>query len=156
MQDNFIQVDVFNYLTNNYKEVDFLVAIKVASVKAVKGKLGESVETVLQNGLRETINVVKQDANSNVDVIITNMGEEKYVISYKKFIKNYKKVKENIYKPKTNYKVVLKLKDDISFVAPWKELMHISRGGFLVINNQDDIYGINESEFSSTYKIVKN
>lgn len=154
MPDIFNKVNIIKYLKNNYKEQDYEISYKFSEVKAKKGKLGQQVKTIMQDGFVETINIVNKDKDNNkLDRIITNINNEKYVISYKVFIAKYEKDYKNkrYYKPKKNLVVVVELKDSISFIAPWGEVMNIKKGGFLIINNQDDIYGIQEQEFYDTY-----
>lgn len=40
-------------------------------------------------------------------------------------------------------------------MAPWGEKMNIEKGGYLVVNAPDDIYGIQLQEFNNTYKTAE-
>lgn len=126
---------------------------KFAKVNAVKGRAGQEVVTVMANGLEETRNVVKADEFGNPGWIITNPSGEQYIVPDKKFKQRYDLAKgyNNIYPSIYSPIDAIQINEDISFVAPWGETMNIEKGGYLVINSKDDIYGIQEKEFYETY-----
>lgn len=154
--NEFTKVNIIEYLKNTYEPSDYKIARKIGKVKAREGVVGEKIATILKSGLIETYNSVHNDIYLDKnDMVITNPTSEEYVISYKNFLKSYKKLKGNTYVPKKNLKIIVELKNNVTFMAPWQELMKIKKGGFLVINNQDDIYGIAKEEFEETYIILK-
>jgi hypothetical protein len=160
----FKKVDIVDYVNNNFVKTDYIKAYhfkkayKFKKVKARQGVIGEKVLTMMKNGLVETTNKVKVDKQTNkLDWIITNVSGEQYVIAYKTFYKKYEQTpdKNGFYKPKPIKVTVVELKENVSFMAPWGEFMHIANGGYLVVDNPNDIYGIQKEEFFNTYKIVQ-
>lgn len=163
-QKDFKQVNILDYLSSNFAKTDYIKAYdykkayKFKKVKAREGVVGQKVLTIMKNGLIETKNTVKLDKETKKpDYIITNLSGEEYVIPYKTFYKKYEQTpdKNSMYKPKPIKVTVVELKEDVSFIAPWGELMNIAKGGYLVVDNPDDIYGIQREEFFATYKICK-
>lgn len=127
---------------------------KFALITAVQGKVGQRLETVMKNGLVETVNIVSVDEKTNQsDWIITNPSGEQYLVKDSTFKKKYEALDldNNVYKPKGGVCIFVQTNEDISFVAPWGEKMNISKGGYLNITNLDDIYGVQQDEFNETY-----
>jgi len=156
IKKQFKNVNIVDYVKENYNKNDIIKAYKYKIVKARVGKVGEKIKTVMSNGLVETINTVKSDDKTGKnDWVITNVEGEQYVIPHKTFEKKYNQLPNNdgYYQPKGELVSVVKLKDNITFKASWKEDMKIEKGGFLVVSNPDDIYGIKKEAFFNTYKI---
>ena len=149
---SFTKVEVLNYLKKNYDENNYNIAYKISKVKFRDGILGDKIVTKTFNGIIETINTVKAD-----NVVLTNMGNEQYVLSKINFNNRYEKISEDslYYKPKYNLVLVVELKENISFIAKWGEIMRIKAGGCLIVHNEADIYGVQKEEFLSIYKLIK-
>lgn len=152
----FIEVEVANYasdmadLKGGLKEYK-----KFARIKAEQGKVGQEIVTKMKNGLVETKNIVKLDPETNEpDWIVTNPDGEQYCVPDKTFKKKYELEVDNdgYHRPKGAPVQAIQIDDNISFTAPWGEKMNIAKGGYLVVNGPDDIYGIQEEEFYNTYK----
>lgn len=145
--------DIKQYIGSNYKAEDVNKYQKFAKVRAMQGKEGQEVVTIMANGLQETKNVVKSDEKGNPDWIITNPSGEQYIVPDKKFRQRYdvEKEKDGVYPSVYSPIDALQIKEDISFTAPWGETMNIKQGGYLVVTNPNDIYGIQEPEFKETY-----
>ena len=126
---------------------------KFARIQAVKALGGEVIETILADGTKETTNT----ANAG-DWIVTNPGGEKYVVDGAKFSKKYEpcpdELGEGWFKPKGGIQKFLKLREDVQFICSWGEEQFIAAGGFVNVTDLNDIYGIAETEFNSTYKEV--
>ena len=155
--DTFKHVDVADYVIEKIQNGDISVdeVAKFARIKARQGKVGEEIVTVMQDGHEETRNVVELDEKTGEPGwIVTNPGGEEYIITDANFKKKYEVDPENEkqYKPKGGPVMSVKTDEDISFVAPWGEEMRIKKGGALIVNSRDDIYGIQEKEFNDTYK----
>lgn len=45
----------------------------------------------------------------------------------------------------------MQIDDDISFIAPWGEMMNIAAGGYIVLSECENIYGIQGKEFAELY-----
>ncbi len=130
---------------------------KFQKVNARAGQIGEAVSTVMTNGLLETVNNVTADEDGNPDFVVTNSTGEIYVVAYKVFKRKYEKVAgtENEYKPVYCPIKAVKIDESISFEAPWGEIQNLVAGGYLVFNDTfDDIYGVQETEFDTTYKVI--
>lgn len=128
--------------------------VKSTTVTARKGSLGEHISTIMSNGIHETDNIVSKDQNGNVDWVVTNITGEQYIIKDTVFNKKYEPVENNlgVFKPKGNPITAGQINENISFIAPWGELMNIIAGGYLVFTDMDDVYGVQEAEFNATYK----
>lgn len=131
--------------------------VKNAVVKAVPGIVGQKVQTTMKNGLFETSNVVAIDENSGrPDWIVTNPSGEAYIVKDSIFCEKYAETTTpGVYQAKGNPVTCVKVAEDISFVAPWGEVMFLGAGGMLNISSMDDIYGIQATEFHETYKKVE-
>ena len=153
---DFIDVDVANYVNDIVSEgAELKEYKKFARVRAEQGKVGQEIVTVMKNGLVETKNVVKEDAETGEpDWIITNPDGEKYIVPDKTFRKKYEieKDSEGYHRPKGGSVKAVQIDENISFTAPWGEKMNIEKGGYLVVNGPKDIYGIQLQEFNNTYK----
>lgn len=135
---------------------------KFAKVLARQGMEGEEIKTIMANGLEETVNSVKVDAESGQpDWVIKNPGGEEYIITDKNFKKRYEITGEenleefSVYSSKRAEITAVQIKENVSFTAPWGSEMNIAAGGYLVVNNPTDIYGIQYEEFLQTYKPVE-
>lgn len=127
---------------------------KFTIIHARQGKPGEVVETIMKDGHKETTGVVKIDDHNNLDWVVTNPDGERYIMPYEKFRSKYQiyDFNKGTYIPKKVICEFIQIDDDISFVAPWGEQMHIKKGGYLNITNINDIYGVQKQEFETTYK----
>ena len=153
--ENYIEIkDIKGYVENLVKTTSPKRYVKFATIIAVQGKVGEKVVTMMNNGLTETENIVSVDERTNKpDWIITNHSGERYIVNDTFFNKKYEPLdlENNVYKPKGGVCLFVQIKEDISFVAPWGEIMNIAKGGYLNITNLNDIYGVQEKEFNETY-----
>ncbi len=150
-----MQVEVKEYVKQCLKNgVKPRLYRKFVVISAKQGVEGEVVETIMKDGHKETVSVVKVDEHNNPDWVVTNPDGERYVMSYEKFRNRYQiyDFKKGTYIPKKVICEFIQISDNISFVAPWGEQMHIKKGGYLNITNLDDIYGVQKEEFESTYK----
>ena len=138
---------VAELMANGVKPVFYA---KTARISARPGIPGEKITTTLANGHQETSNVV-QDG----DMIATNPGGEQYVIKAETFKKKYEIDPDNpkVFRPKGGAQQFLQLSEDIDFVAPWGEDMHMKSGDFINVTDREkgDIYGIAKKEFFDTY-----
>lgn len=155
----FIDVNVQNYVSDlvESSEQELLEYKKFARVKAEQGKVGQEIVTIMKDGLVETKNVVKEDPETGEpDWIVTNPNGEQYCVPDKTFKKKYELEvdSEGYHRPKGGAIKAIQITDNISFTAPWGEKMNIVKGGYLVVNNPNDIYGIQEEEFHNTYKLA--
>lgn len=123
---------------------------KFARVQAVQAKGGETIETILADGTKETTNTAETG-----DWIVTNPGGEKYIVSAAKFPKKYEACPElgtNWYKPAGGVQKFIELAEDLKFVCSWNDEQFIAAGGFVNVTDLADIYGIARDEFFDTYK----
>ena len=128
--------------------------IKIVKIKARPAREGEEVITKMADNHVET----KCKVKDNCHMVITNPNGEEYVVSCADFAERYEKSEENgIYIPKPLPQLMLKIDEDIQFLAPWGEVMDIRAGGVLNITKIDKgyIYGIQPLEFKQTYKKVE-
>lgn len=118
---------------------------KFTRIHARQGYVGEKIITTIANGLEETKNIVKIDEKTgNPGWVVTNPNGEKYIIEDSVFQEKYELDNENPtqYKSKGNPVLATQIDEHIEFTAPWGEIMKIEAGGSLILNNQNDIYGI--------------
>ncbi len=145
-----------NYLAFNLKAGELLPAeyVKTVSVTARRGFVGETITTVLNDEFNETENVVQLDPKTGkAGWVVRGVSGEEYIVSDSAFCQKYSAVegKQNTYIPKGAPIIAVQIHENISFVAPWGELMNIADGGYIVLSEGDDIYGIQEKEFLSSY-----
>ncbi len=159
MNNYFLKIEnIKDYVEDavNSKKIRPQKYAKSAVITAVQGVVGEKISTIMSNGLHETDNIVTLDENTgNPGWIVTNTTGEKYIISDSVFCSKYEPIvgSNGIFKPKGNPISAIQINENISFTAPWGETQNIARGGYLVISDMNDIYGIQEEEFNKTYKV---
>lgn len=119
---------------------------KCAVVTARVAEADEAIVTVV-DGTQETRNV----ANAG-DYVVCNPGGEEYIVEKVKFEERYERVAgtEGAYRSSGAPVRAVPLAGNVRFVTPWGEEQFINAGGFL-LNNADDIYGIQKQEFFDTY-----
>lgn len=133
-------------------------AYKTANVVARRGYVGEIVETVMKNGLRETKNMVSYDPiTGEPDWVLTQPNGELTVITDSKYrslynIANTKPGEE--LNPIPLNRPVLEVDENVCLVTSWGEMQYIKAGGVLVTLASNDIYGIQKEEYENTYKEV--
>lgn len=130
---------------------------KTEKITAVQGKVGETVVTVLQNGHTETVNTVRTDPETgNPDWIVTGKGGEKYIMKDSYLKKKYipSEAEPDTFIPVGKPLRACRVTEDITFTAPWGADEYLKKGGYLVRNDMNEIYGIGEEEFLCTYKRV--
>lgn len=125
-----------------------LKAVKISPISARKARSSETIKTILKNGLTET-----QNTSQSGDWIITNPDGEQYLASDKTFKQKYH-ISDNKYLPNEDIQIFIKPNCDITIEAPWGDEQFIAVGGVLNITNLNDIYGIAEDEFLTTYKEI--
>ena len=128
------------------------------TVEARQGELGERVVTVLSNGMEETVNTVKADpATGKAGWVVKNPTGEEYIVDDSVFHEKYEAIdgEDGKYRSKGKPVTAARLGESITFTAPWGEEMRIRAGGYLIISNPADIYGIAEDEFCKTYVKAK-
>lgn len=156
LEKEFKQVNIVEYVKEHFTKEDYQKAYKFEKVKAREGVYGEQIATITRNDIVETVNSVKMDEEGHLDWVVTNVGGEQCIIPYKTFLTRYEQTPDShgFYKPKQGIVTVVETREDISFLAPWGSVMSIAKGGFLIINNETNIYGIQEEEFYNTYKLI--
>ena len=129
---------------------------KSGEITARKGKIGEKIVTIMNNGLEETQNTVIADENGYPGWVVTNSTGEQYIVTDSVFRSKYEKVNdEDKYKPICNPITAVQVDENICFIAPWGEEQKLVAGGYLVFNKElDDIYGVQREEFIKTYDFV--
>jgi hypothetical protein len=160
-EEVFKEVEISKYMKEKIENGELIVKVasKSARVYARVGIVGEKIITTLKDGLVETINVVKADEETNnPDWVVCNPDGERYIVTDVVFNKKYEldAINPKMYKPKGGPVNVAQIYENIQFLAPWGEIMKIRTGGFIVINSETDIYGIQEQEFNNTYSIAEN
>jgi len=130
--------------------------VKSARIKARPGVLGEKISTVTASGLHETDNTVTADEKTGAPAwVVTAPGGEEYIVSDSVFQSKYEPADDcGTYKPKGKPVTAGQTDEDISFTAPWGEIMNIKSGGYLIFSDMNDIYGVQKDEFESTYKKI--
>lgn len=129
---------------------------KKGEFRARPGVIGERIETIMADGLRETVNTVRADENGNPGWVVTGMSGEEYIVEDSVFRDKYQPAegREGVYVPRSAPIIAAELQESICFTAPWGEEMRVVRGGYLVFTNPPDIYGIQRAEFEATYEKI--
>ena len=133
-------------------------AYKVANVTARKGKVGEVVETVMKNGMRETKNIVSYDpVTGEPDWVVTQANGEQMIVTDSKYRSLYYVADAEPGQEVTPVPLnrpMLELDENVCFMTSWGEMQYINAGGVLVTLSSNDIYGIQQEEFERTYKTL--
>lgn len=144
------------YIADGIKNGELLPEeyIKIAPITARRGQIGEKVSTIMANGMHETDNAVTADPQTGKPGwIVKSIGGEEYIVPDSTFCRKYELVDEKkmLYKSKGNPIIAVQIDDDISFIAPWGEMMNIAAGGYIVLSECENIYGIQGKEFAELY-----
>lgn len=125
-------------------------AKKTASVTAHVGTEGEVIVTS-QDGTTNVVGI----HDGLLDYVVQNAGDASpYVVHAKDFNAKYSHADGDVYQSNAAPVNVLKLRQDVRFSAPWGEEMSVKAGGYLVIGEGNDIYGIDPDSFKNTYEIL--
>ena len=130
--------------------------VKTARIRAVQGTPDRVVETVLKNGLRETVNIIRTDQDIGVpDWIVTSIDGEQYVVTDKTFREKYipDPSEPDMFLPVGKPIKAVQIKENIRFTAPWGEEQLLSEGGYLMLD-PGGIYGVSAVEFEKTYRQI--
>lgn len=140
--------DILQYTKNGLKEGTLVPfeAVKNKNVHAEHGIVGQKVETIMSNGMHEITCIVQ----SQDDWIVTNPTGEKYIVNNENFQKKYIPIKNGMFKPVGVPVIAAHVNEDIQFDL-WGGDFNLKKGGVLVFNTKDDIYGIQKTEFYDTY-----
>lgn len=137
------------------------IGFKKTPISAIRGTPGEVIKTYTSGGFYETENKVEIDPNTNLpDWVVTQKTGEKMVIKDSKFHELYfhppEETNKNIYYPAGGKRGLIQLDDNVSFKAPWGKEQYIKKGGYIVVVDKDNIYGIQKEEFDASYQMVEN
>lgn len=143
--------DYFNNLFLQGKQTKLY--IKQAIIHIRRANIGEEVITYIKD--KETNRPVEETRQiiKNTDMfVITNSSGEVYAIREETLNKNYiKGEKDGEYIAKATPRKMIEIDENISFIAPWGEIMNLQAGAWLNIDDMNKIYGINPKEFYETY-----
>lgn len=144
---------VKDLIKNGQEPLFFKKTAKIKAEQARPEDEGKEIVTIMKNGLKETKNIIEKDVEGNYCWIATNPSGEQYIIPHATFIQKYevKKGADGKHAPIGVPIKVIQINDDIEFNAPWGEKMQIKAGGYLNIDNEEKIYGIQKEEFEETY-----
>lgn len=157
MSTEFIEIqNIKEYLLNEYEKglLQPKEYAKSARIKARKGMIGEKISTIISGDFHETDNIViADDKTGNPGWVVTGENGEEYIVSDSVFCEKYEPVEcvADTYAPKGKPIIAVTVNENISFMAPWGEKMNIAAGGYIVIFNSNDIYGVQKREFCETY-----
>lgn len=131
-------------------------AVKCAEVHARRGTEGEQIETVLSDGLIETVNRVTTDAETGaVDWVVQNPDGEQYIVRDRVFREKYAPhpEKPGVYLAKNRPVTAVQTAEDLRFPTRWGE-MTLKAGGYLLLQPDGEIYGVQEEAFLKTYRQI--
>ena len=162
----YINVDVKIYVEDCLiKGAEVIQAEKFARVKARKGIEGETIISWAQdsngNEIVEKVTVVQEDefVLTKVDelgneIIDKNGHTNEWVVKKEVLEKKYDIDYGDILKPKGGIQLFIQVPNNI-ILKQWGGEYKISKGGYINITNENDMYGISNKDFNDTYKIVK-
>lgn len=131
--------------------------VKKAYISARPGIPGERIVTVVKTAFEETVNTVGYDPETGVpDWVATAQTGEMYIIHDREFQKKYQQVpdKPGLYQPTGKPVAAIRIPENIVIQAPWGEAEYIRAGGYLIMADVNDIYGVSEEEFLTSYERV--
>lgn len=140
---------------------------KVAKVKVLeKATPGEVYVTVTRDENGGTWEETKNTAKDG-QFLVCNFYDGKDVDDPSKWLLDGSKIKKayavngevevgKVYSPVGEVRLAAKADEDLSFVAPWGEVMRAKKGDWIVRNGEgyDDIYRIERVVFENTYKTL--
>ena len=105
--------------------------IKVSSIVAKKGFVGQEVETIMKNGMKETKNIVSYDPETGEpDWIVAQATGEQMIVTDTAFKNLYysenSSTGEQI-NPVPLNRPLIRVKENVAFMAPWGEMQYIKR-----------------------------
>lgn len=116
-------------------------------------KKGAPLTTIASDGTTETNNTVTRN-----HTVLNNVGNagNRWAVDNNTFNRKYERDTPSTYKPKGGPMNATQINEPISFTAPWGEQMNIDAGGYILQdpNNPNDIYGISQQDFDSTYRFI--
>ena len=134
------------------------VAKKTAQVEAVKGGVGQEVDTrvrVRYNGKLYVLSETKGTVKVEESMIVKNPDGEEYIVKPDKFDAKYEKTEnEGKYLPKGDAIKCVIVDKPIVFTAPWGEEMVALEGAALNVTNVEDVYAIQNEAFDKTYEDI--
>ncbi len=144
------------YVENGIASGTFKVEtyVKAARIRAVPGTPGEKIETILQNGLKETVNTVGIDPETgSPDWIVTAPDGEKYIVTDRVFWEKYHPAQdeEGVFLPNGKPVEAVQVTENVRFTAPWGEEQFLLAEGSLILD-PGGIYGVACEEFRKTYE----
>jgi len=129
---------------------------KSSKVHARPAIAGELIATKVGVFL-ETSNVAKDG-----DMVVRNLDGEQYVVARDRFIEKYKSIDSSkdaagfiTHIPTAQPVQCVRIDRAIEFIAPWGEFMRIKFGGYLIRENECDVYGIQPEAFNTTYEFCE-
>lgn len=155
--EKFRIIDLKKYVTDNKDRVQ--IGSKVATVTAVRGKVGEQVITTVKSG-KETVNYVSYDTKTGLaDWVVTQASGEKQIVTDASFKDLYEYTEDmdttGTIKPNGKNRLLIPFDENVAFVAPWGGLQYIRKGGYAIVVGQNDMYGIQKEEFEGSYTWVE-
>ena len=155
--EKFRIIDLKKYVTDNKDRVQ--IGSKVATVTAVRGKVGEQVITTVKSG-KETVNYVSYDTKTGLaDWVVTQASGEKQIVTDASFKDLYEYTEDmdttGTIKPNGKNRPLIPFDENVAFVAPWGGLQYIRKGGYAIVVGQNDMYGIQKEEFEGSYTWVE-
>ena len=145
---------------------EIITAKKTGRVQARYGKYGEKIDTrprVEFNGktytfseTQKTISISNLEANEK-PVVVTNPDGEQYIISsYDKFAQKYKASGTyDLFDPIDTPKKFKVSNGNYAIMASWGEPQIVLKDSLFCIQDPNDIYGITNSAFNSTYQVIE-
>ena len=148
--------DVAQYVEDGIASGAFTIEtyVKTTRIRAIPGTPGEKIETILKNGLKETVNTVGTDPiTGEPDWVVTAPDGEKYIVTDRVFREKYHPAtdEEGIFLPNGKPIEAVRIHENIRFTAPWGEEQLLLAGGFLILD-PGGIYGVAYDEFMKTYE----
>lgn len=161
--------DIASYLTT-ISDDDKFYATKTACVIAKEGKAGEKVYTKLFTTvggkkyiLHEEDGTVKErvmpDGSKKNDMVVTNVNStsnERYVVDITGFDKKYKDLGDGFYEPTIDYRMVVRVPENVMIETLWGEPAIALKGSFIVVYDEatNDYNTVEAGAFYSTYETV--
>ncbi len=129
---------------------EIISAVKIVPVKIRQGTIGKNICTKIDVNWLETENSIRHAD----DVIVCGSHGEEYILSAAEFSRRYQPDpnKQNLWIPKPIVQKFIYLTENISFKAPWGNIMHMCQGDVLNITDKHNIYGIAASVFATDYR----
>lgn len=162
--EDYEKVDVLQYLVDRLKYNSIAVeeATKKERVYVREGKVGDSVEVILEDGTVAVETVKIDDQTGEPEWIVTNIeSSEQKIMSQAEVKKEYVYDEQGVLKPRDGDRLVARVDENITFntynpsYGYGDTIISLQAGDYIVINYHNyAVTGLDAAEFEKEYRLA--